>query len=698
MPSGLGADPTKKQMHSRSSSGQRLVARNAATIKEHDNEEEEELLDGPKAKKESLADMFATEPKEKKRSSTGSAKRVVPAVVLGSPPPQETSTLTANDDSIGRKTKRNDLLVTTVPQPDSVRAKPTATATTAKPRGRSEAQELADFFSSTEPPPDNRAQSSPVPEEPPKSAKSFKSFMSRMTGKKVSKENERPPMPSAFQLQGQGAAGVKRQKSFGSFKSNPASPPLATSTAVASPPMITSASFNSPQQVSSPPDRGVSSSASPPTTSLPERTSSFTTTQPSSSSPRDRGVPSSNSSTQHPSYSNDGGALRAAGDAARSGETLGPSEYLAIGVAAMTMGANAQTRVVSPEQRMDEVAWEKSADNAQSKDGREREKVAGSASMNPNSVGADATAGRIPPTPETKPPRPPRFIGTSQRSIRPVGKDQAPALAPPLSTNADEYVVVDKSDAMPTPIDTKSTREDGNASPIRQTPSTAAQSHFASDAVSFRTASEGTSPPQQDPVVEESGLGKTRAGTLATPESKQVNNSPSIPLSDLVPLRGLLQHATSARECQLLLGAILSQLGIPHSPFSQDEVIDPESRVTAWLLAGREGPVDYSSAQSPRSTIGTDATMTTAATTMASQTTATPTSTDADVDHGKLVSNEQGETDYDLGNGQARDTAIDEVIESNVEDECEVGEGWSGAVRIPGDVESSRIRDEVVGA
>lgn len=64
----------------------------------------------------------------------------------------------------------------------------------------------------------------------------------------------------------------------------------------------------------------------------------------------------------------------------------------------------------------------------------------------------------------------------------------------------------------------------------------------------------------------------------------------SFTVNDLVPLRGLLDHATSARECRLLLSAVLSQWGVPLAEKGADTT--PESRVTAWLLAGREGPVD----------------------------------------------------------------------------------------------------------
>lgn len=668
LPIGLGIDSSKKQMHSRTSSGQRLVARNAATIKEHENEEDEELLDGPKGKKESLADMFASEPQDKRRrSSGGNGKRVVPAVVLGSPPPQEPLTTRDNDDSIGRKTKRTDLSVNTVPQQGSVRSTSTAQATS-KPRGRSEAQELADFFSSTEPPADTLASPSPVYEEPPRSAKSFKTFMSRMTGKKVSKENERPPMPSAYP-QGP-STDIKRQKSFGSFKSNPASPPLGNAESF-SPMINASNSFMSPaSQAPSPQNRGVSSFTPPSISSPSERVSSYNTSaQPNEVSPKNRGVTTSITTAQ-PSSSKSS-ALHIAGNDARSGGPLDADQVLAIGVAAMTMGAGTQTQAVSTERRMDDLALDQHNNRVvDEKAGNQAEKDA-VVSRDISATTADASTGQVPGTTTLPPPRPPRATGTSQRSIRPVPKE-IPVLAPPISTSADEYVVVNKSDAMPAPIVTDSIRELDVPSPSRPTPSTAAQSHFTSDAVSFRTASEGITPPQQE-------VSSTHDNVVKSDDVKQ---APSVPVSDLIPLRGLLQHATSARECQLLLGAILSQLGIPHSDGSQDEAIDPESRVTAWLLAGREGPVEYPSFQSARSTTATG--------TSQSQVLATPTLPNADLVAGKVAGNEQ----LERGAGEYLGSELDGDRKSEGEEK----ERWIGAVRIPGDEESEQVRHEVMGA
>ncbi|WVQ78066.1 hypothetical protein IAT38_000147 [Cryptococcus sp. DSM 104549] len=164
----------------------------------------------------------------------------------------------------------------------------------------------------------------------------------------------------------------------------------------------------------------------------------------------------------------------------------------------------------------------------------------------------------------------------------------------------------------------------GPKSPIEASPS---------DAVSFKTADEGseaeaeveTGPLKgvEDDVstkAVEDGVAESEAATsvpspnapgvdspATTPKEAVSHTSapaePSILLKDLAPLRNLLDHATSARECRLLLSAILTQYGVPQISASSETAesgvaglegqgaVKPEDRVLAWLLAGREGPV-----------------------------------------------------------------------------------------------------------
>jgi hypothetical protein len=60
---------------------------------------------------------------------------------------------------------------------------------------------------------------------------------------------------------------------------------------------------------------------------------------------------------------------------------------------------------------------------------------------------------------------------------------------------------------------------------------------------------------------------------------------PVIALRELASLRQLLAHASTADECRMLVNAVLAQWKV-----GDWSVHTPESRVTAWLLAGGDGP------------------------------------------------------------------------------------------------------------
>lgn len=614
----INRESPRKPSPMRPYSSPRLVARNAATIKEADDEQDEELIDGPKLKKESLAEVFAQESRQSSRKSSGSSgKRTVPAVVLGSPPPRESSLLNASPSTV-RRTKRHDLTVDTS-EDDAFRT----------PKPRSEAQELADFFNSTLPPGGGTAPPTHMTEqrgeEAPKSAKSFKSFMSRMTGKGKngkgpSQEPDRPPMPSSFSSQALSGL-VKRQKSSASFASS---------------------TITSPTIDSQPP------SARP----YPE-------------------------------------TLSAVGVAARQppGEPMTTEKMNAIGVAALSMGSGMASHVVSPEKRMVGLRVDTAHPDGQPVyHERHQHEVSQS--------DVEATI------PEPSRPADSPTIGESENDI-PTPQPRAgppPALAV-IGSSTEEYVVVDKADAQPTPIDTSATssvRETATSSPSKPTPSTATHSHIHSDAASFQTANErlpGAHSPVEaqdhDDDDDNEGTTEPKHGqrrdtvTAPVPALSAPALPPSVPLSDLVPLRGLLRHATTARECRLLLGAILSQLGVPFASDSEAETIDPESRVTAWLLAGREGPVDYPSPTTTRS--GTTAT--------AEESIATPTMTMIELREASAVQQENEEqeelaVEADKRPGSGSETtsvartsisAIDSVPEVK---EAQMGQ-WAEAVHVP---------------
>ncbi|KLT44767.1 hypothetical protein CC85DRAFT_300310 [Cutaneotrichosporon oleaginosum] len=84
--------------------------------------------------------------------------------------------------------------------------------------------------------------------------------------------------------------------------------------------------------------------------------------------------------------------------------------------------------------------------------------------------------------------------------------------------------------------------------------------------------------PRALPLPLPSNSPKASVRSLDSDQADQRLPEGYVALADLTPLRHLLDHATTARECQLLLDAILSQLGVPRS--------EDTDRVAAWLLGG----------------------------------------------------------------------------------------------------------------
>jgi hypothetical protein len=97
---------------------------------------------------------------------------------------------------------------------------------------------------------------------------------------------------------------------------------------------------------------------------------------------------------------------------------------------------------------------------------------------------------------------------------------------------------------------------------------------LAPSAVNQGVALPSPPPPGDGAVVQ--------ATPLASPE-------PVVALRELDNLRKVLAHATTADECRMLVNALLAQWKVEPSD-EQEPVFTPESRVTAWLLAGGDGP------------------------------------------------------------------------------------------------------------
>lgn len=223
---------------SRSFSGKRLVARSAAVIDE--DTDEEETFEGRRAQKHSLADIFASE-QAHARSDADQLQpqsvpipRTVPAVILGAPPPRgndlqqslqlgEPIQPPPRSQSLSRNLAGN-ANATSEPYDDDDDDE--ASSAHPRPKARSEAQELADFLNNAPPPappPAARKSASQNFDEPPKSAKGFKSFVSRMTGRKKDKESSILSLPSSSttssinRLAEPATAVAKRQKSSPNF-------------------------------------------------------------------------------------------------------------------------------------------------------------------------------------------------------------------------------------------------------------------------------------------------------------------------------------------------------------------------------------------------------------------------------------------------------------------------------------------------
>jgi hypothetical protein len=228
-------------------------------------------------------------------------------------------------------------------------------------------------------------------------------------------------------------------------------------------------------------------------------------------------------------------------------------------------------------------------------------------------AGVGATAGAVAAT--SKPPRRPSVGKTSAveaGSCDPVEPAKTCLQVQPtaLAKTEDEYIGPSPVEpAKPSPPETAAL-----AAPLTaETATTKGTGHEVSpsDAVSFKTADEEVGWEQQSKAAGDVADGETvdpdEPVKIVAEESAEPAVEPkedtqevevpaeepilSIPLQDLLPLRHLLDHATTVRECQLLLSAILTQWGVPLLAADTSPEPSPEDRVAAWLLAGREGPV-----------------------------------------------------------------------------------------------------------
>jgi hypothetical protein len=481
----------------RSTSSNKLVARGATTIEE--DEEEEPIGSGRKAKKESLAELFSSEPASPDpammgRRGSAPIKRTAPAVILATPPPPAP---VAESNPAPPPPPRNDDDFD-VAERRAARLKP-----------KSEARELADFFNSTPPPPSTISRD----DEPPptaKSSKGFRGLLSKVTGKKNKDSEDRQSVIIGTPPSGLPPSGsTSRLNSYTMDEGMPARRQKSMQSLASGAPTTYKVSEDAPA------------------------------------------VPSK-------------GMLRKKSDARDTA-----------GIAAAVLGGVGGSEAVN------------------SRDGTGTSPLADPSTLPAitSSVGTGTSSRSTGPVVPTRVTSFERKDGKvlEDEYIRP----QEEQIETPIRSVDSESKGIDTTPKPNTSTDGRLPAPLVLFEPIRPSPpERSATAMTTSDAHSFRTANEGpsTSTLGQESTVE----GAVGTTPLAHPPSTSTNTAdpePSIPLADLAPLRQLLQHATTADECRLLISAILTQWRVPSSSSSSEYTpSSPEARVTAWLLAGRDGP------------------------------------------------------------------------------------------------------------
>ncbi|OCF71904.1 hypothetical protein I204_07167 [Kwoniella mangroviensis CBS 8886] len=607
----------------------RMQARAASTIEEKVGEEDASAFVGrPGAKKESLMELLASEgayeptspTKKGGLSSPGQEKlkRTVPAVVLGTPPPPApTSTFPSpskKDDP--RATQTSDVTAGSSPSnysqsqiasPQSLpqtdfSPQPTLTrsqyssSTLNRPNGRShealnrdeegeddyafpgqrkakkktKAQELADFFNNTPPPQSTPTLRSTPPDiaeeelnEAPQTAKpgkGFRALVSKVTKSKKDKDKDKSPI-------------LTSSSSFSKLNSNSVSRSESHNTGmnVGGPRISGWAGFEDP---TSQPELGSGGGMGMPKkqkslhslSSVPIAFRPFATHEDYANADRDKRKGSNASRTSE--------AAREA--SAKFAERRGSAAGLALGLASERRGSasalGTSSAVSSPVERRGSHPVIHNQDKPeQGRRGSENRKMIGLG------IGAVNELDDKDSNPRLKDQNESPVLGQQQIASPPTaykerGRPELEGLAIPGSATSFKT-----AHSVLSPQSTYNTPQMIIPSPVK----------------SVSSQSKATS--TEDVIVPRKPVSETGTQTpIPTPKELELP-SPSIPINDLVPLRRLLDHATSVRECKLLLDAILSQFGVPRQLSSDDQsgevAVGPEDRVTAWLSAGRDGPV-----------------------------------------------------------------------------------------------------------
>lgn len=181
-------------------------------------------------------------------------------------------------------------------------------------------------------------------------------------------------------------------------------------------------------------------------------------------------------------------------------------------------------------------------------------------------------------------PRPPVSASpTAMASPRMFSKQEFPS---PTSTIPESP---ENSSILETPVESKSPT-------VRKLPEPPIDEHLpdmAPDATikAASLASLAAQPPRHDRVAELSGqqaLSPKSSPTLSQNSGLEDKiDGGYVHVSEIAPLRSMLENATTVRECQVLVDALLTQLGVPRDSMT---VNDQQDRVAEWLANERSVP------------------------------------------------------------------------------------------------------------
>lgn len=566
----------------------KLQARSGSILVEADSEE---LDDGgmsqrpTQQRKASLAELLA----ESENTAIPEGKRTVPAVILGSAPPpfndehtEPASALSASNQPIRQQS---------APGPNAAGKKRTPAQdmadffnegppVPASPAPRTEAREMADFFNSTSPPASTSRFGSPIENIAPSQKRGLKGLMSKIGGGGKSKDRKpswdaaatspSEEIPTAGGSSWASAKGYLSQKQSLEGKRQRSMASMATGTTQSGAPVglgIAGAAATSATAVVEAyrdQQARTAASADPPVPPVPSKTAF----PPSAPMENTRSADNAAASTTSPASATT--PILASG-VARKVSQRKPVPYTARETAqaspdmnvppspTSSVRARVSTPVSSPTRKPSTVDEDIVPDQ--------------------RTVSAPTTTADVPARGRSLRGKP-GGEKTSLQSARDSSSfvsAHTTGLGNEAAPRAADVTQIDSVPEAAVRLDEIGTQEQVGDEKLDTVP----------EAAALRVATkEGSDLAKADTVAADDDHPPTV--TLAPSQIAEPQH-PSIPLSDLVVLRQLLSSATSVKECQLLLSAILSQLGVPLA--SADEMpVDPESRIAAWLLTGAAGP------------------------------------------------------------------------------------------------------------